>query len=377
MSEIMKTKKYFLQIVSDVLNGRQVDKSIDIDYGKVLNLAKKNAVKTIVFSALSPLSVLDEKQTEKLSKSYKFEIFRNSQQEAEIELLRKEFSENKIEFMFLKGTHLKGLYPSPELRYMVDIDVLVKKECIDRAKKILESHGFNQTHNNSKDIIFMKPPCLTIELHHSVFDENFMLFDYYKDVWSRAERVSNFEYKMPINDLYVYVLAHLCEHYLVAGSCFRPCIDLYLLEKNCSLDFEYINTQFNEMNISKFADNIRKLYSCMFDFNEPTEEIAMMENYIVFGAPVKNADMAAQNATSKNSHFRDSLKTIFPNLKGMKLRFPILEKFPFLLPICWIIRIVHFTFACDKAVKNKRKNVFYHSKKDDNIMGEIFKKSGL
>lgn len=377
MSEIMETKKYFLQIVSDVLNGRQVDKSIDIDYGKVLNLAKKNAVKAIVFSALSPLSVLDEKQTEKLSKSHKFEIFRNSQQEAEIELLRKEFSENKIEFMFLKGTHLKELYPSPELRYMVDIDVLVKKECIDRAKEILESHGFNQTHNNSKDIIFMKPPCLTIELHHSVFDENFMLFDYYKDVWSRAERVSIFEYKMPINDLYVYVLAHLCEHYLVAGSCFRPCIDLYLLEKKCSLDFEYINTQFNEMNISKFADNIRKLYGCMFDFNEPTEEIAMMENYIVFGAPVKNADMAAQNATSKNSHFRDSLKTIFPNLKGMKLRFPILEKFPFLLPICWIIRIVHFTFACDKSVKNKRKNVFYHSKKDDNIMGEIFKKSGL
>ena len=40
----METKKYFLQIVSDVLNGRQVDKSIDIDYGKVLNLAILDAV---------------------------------------------------------------------------------------------------------------------------------------------------------------------------------------------------------------------------------------------------------------------------------------------------------------------------------------------
>ena len=85
--------------------------------------------------------------------------------------------------------------------------------------------------NNGKDIVLVKKPFLTIELHKMLFVEDYFMHDYFSSVWDRVEKSSDFEYKMPINDLYVYTLAHLAEHYLEAGSCFRPLMDLYLMEK--------------------------------------------------------------------------------------------------------------------------------------------------
>ena len=380
MQEQMVTKKYFLDMVSSSIKGLPVPPCPDeVDTSLLYKLCVRNAVQGILYLAVQSGAVTLSAENEvKLQKSYMAILAREATQQEEIEYIRNAFNEENIEFMFLKGTHLKSLYPVPEMRFMVDMDVLVKEKSMDKGGELILARGFTQEMNNGKDIVLVKKPFLTIELHKMLFVEDYFMHNYFKGVWDRVELVNDYEYKMPINDLYVYTLAHLAEHYLEAGSCFRPLMDLYLMEKTYSeLDFDYINKQFQIIDIEKFALKIRQLYKCAFEGAEYNDDLMTMENYIVFGAPVKNANEVSKIVRTHKSKSQRLIESAFPNLKHMKLRYPILEKVPFLLPIFWIVRFFEFVFLKKGSLEQKQSTISTIDNKSQDIMKEIFEKSGL
>lgn len=375
MSEAIRTKEYLLNVTSNVLNGSPLAEPDGINLDKLLKLAIRNAITAILYSALG--EKFSGENAEKLSKGYKLSVLRNSEQESEIQRIRKDFTNNNIDFILLKGTQLKSFYPSPELRFMVDMDILVRSQDHLKAMEIIASHGLKKKMESDKDAAFIKEPFLTVEVHKSLFHPENDFYKFFLDVWEKAEKVSSHEYKMNDNDLYVYTLAHLCEHYLEAGSLFRPCMDLYLLNKNRELDFEYTNSRFEEMGILKFANNILALTKCMFEGAEKDETLELMENYVVLGAPVKNAEEASRLATANDSKLKRLVTKLFPNYKSMILRYEMLKTLPFLLPVFWIIRIVNITFSKDKKINQKKNDLINADKKSADIMSEIFEKSGL
>ena len=381
MSQIMTTKAYFLKMVGASICGLPVPPCPDdVNTLMLYKLSVQNAVQGILYLAVKDNKVnLPEDLAKKLEKSYMAIIMREASQSTEIDFIREEFSSQNLEFMFLKGTHLKSLYPLPEMRFMVDMDILLHEKDLRTARDIMLSRGFNLKMNSAKDIILIKEPCLTIELHKMLFVEDYFMHDYFCDVWERAEKSEKAEYKMSKNDLYVYTLAHLAEHYLTAGSCFRPIMDLFLMENSYreELDFEYIHKQFSILGIEKFADNIRLLYKCMFADGEYNDDLKIMEKYIILGPPVKNADAAANAATTEKSKIKMLFETAFPPFKHMKIRYPILAKLPFLLPLYWAIRIIQYTFTKDARLSKKREGLKNVDDEGTAVMKKIFEKSGL
>lgn len=380
MQKEMPIKKYFLGMVNAVITGSPVPACPEnIDGELIYKLSVRNTVQGILYHAVESGAVKLSTETEaKLQKSYMATLAREATQQEEIEYIRESFTKENIEFMFLKGTHLKSLYPVPEMRFMVDMDVLVKEQSMDKGGELILARGFTQEMNNGKDIVLIKKPFLTIELHKMLFVEDYFMHDYFSSVWDRVENVSGCEYRMPINDLYVYTLAHLAEHYLEAGSCFRPLMDLYLIERNHNeLDFDYINEQFKVLGIDKFAIKIRQLYKCAFEGEEYNDDLVTMENYIVFGAPVKNADEVARTIHTNKSKSQKIINMLFPNIKHMKLKYSVLEKAPILLPIFWVIRIFEFIFAKNKDIQKKQSKISNADQESVDIMKNIFEKSGF
>ena len=380
MQDKMLTKKYFLEMVSASIKGLPIPSCPENISGELIyKLSVRNAVQGILYLAVKSGAITLSAETEaKLQKSYMAILAREASQQEEIEYIREAFTKENIDFMFLKGTHLKSLYPIPQMRFMVDMDILVKEQSMNNGGQLILARGFTQEMNNGKDIVLVKKPFLTIELHKMLFVEEYFMHDYFSSVWDRVELVNGCEYKMPVNELYVYTLAHLAEHYLEAGSCFRPLMDLYLMEKTYSeLDFDYINKQFQIIGIEKFAVKIRQLYKCAFDGAEYNDDLITMENYIVFGAPVANASEVSKVARTNKSKSKRFIESAFPNLKHMKLKYPILEKAPFLLPFFWIVRIIQYVFSKNENIKNKQNKIKNVNEKSTEIMREIFEKSGL
>ena len=225
----------------------------------------------------------------------------------------------------------------------------------------------------------MKKPFLTVELHRSLFQEDYFMYPYFSTAWERAEKCGAREWRMTDSDLYVYTLAHLAEHYTAAGSCFRPVMDLYLLEKQRAdtLDFEYIAAQFQAIGIEKFAENIRALAFCMFDGAPKTDTLTMMENFVTLGPPVQNAAAASEAARTQQSKARRTLSAVFPNFRHMSTKYPVLKKLPFLLPIFWLVRFVQYAFTKDKHIVRKKEELQNADQKSVDTLARIFKASGL
>jgi hypothetical protein len=377
----MTTKEYFLKLVGASICGLPLPVCPeDVDLKKLYSLCVRNSVQNILCLAAEGGAVtFPDEIFKKLKQSRLVCSFRESAQSDEVDFIRKTFTENKIPFMLLKGSHLKALYPQADMRFMVDMDILVHEEDMKKGKEIILSRGFIQEMDNGKDIVLIKKPILTIELHKMLFVEEYFMHDYFLNVWEKAEGCGEYEYKMSYNDLYVYTLAHLAEHYTTAGACFRPMMDLFLLKKHKSdeLDFKYIEEQLEVIGIGKFAKNIMTLCDKIFTDEDLDESLLLMENYIVFGAPVENAEAAAAAALSDESKATGMLKTLFPDFKHMSLRYPILKKLPFLLPLFWVIRAVTYTFSKNDLVKTKREQMKNYDKESVEKMREIFEKSGF
>lgn len=381
MTNRMKTKEYFLKMVAAIICEQPIPSySADISIEQLYKLSSKNSVQGLFYLAIKNGKIsVDEALENNLRNTYFANLMRDTAQDNERNFIRQRFSEENIDFMFLKGSHLKSLYPVPEIRYMVDMDVLIRKEDLEKGCRILLENGFSQYLDNVKDVIFTKKPNITVELHQMLFQENYFMHDYFLEVWDKAEKESTHEYKMSDNDLYVYTLAHLAEHYLEAGSCFRPMMDLFLMERKLSdnLDFTYITQQFKKIGIDGFAKKIRKLYECMFADGIYDDDLKTMENYIVLGAPVKDAEAAAKIASSKKSKISRYIEIAFPNFTHMAAIYPTLKKLPFLLPFFWAHRIIKLLFTKDKSATQKRKQLTQTDQNSVGIMREIFEKSGF
>lgn len=378
MSDLAQAKEYFLNCVAAVINGGEIPAMPgEVDERTVFSLAVRNSAQALLYFANEESRIFSDELTLKLKKSYQAAMLREMSQQAEIKIIRKEFDENGISFMLLKGSHLKALYPKPEMRFMVDMDVLVRKADVEKAREILISHGLRQSMNNGKDIVLLKEPFLTVELHNTLFMEDYYMYDYFLGVWDRAEKVSDFEYKMSDADLYIYSLAHLAEHYTTAGACFRPTMDIYLMNKkvnvlNTQEAREYISAELEKLELNSFEENIKKVGLHIFEDGQLDGNTELMEKYIVFGPPVKHAAQAAKANKSKSSRI---ISALFPGLRHMKNIYPILEKLPFLLPFMWIARILKNLF--NKNAKTRLESIESTDISDYKVLENIYISSGL
>lgn len=379
MPKIMEAKADLLAVVRAALHGTDApDASAFADFSAVCSLARRNAVQSMTYLVLrDQKDALPAEDFTRLSKSFQAAVLQETAQRMFLQTLREKFGAAGIDFMLLKGTHVKTLYPASEMRLMVDIDVLVREPDVERAQAILLECGLSLHLDNGKDIIYMRPPFLTVELHRALFQEGYDLYPYFLDVWERAVPLGAHEYKMSDAELYVYTLAHLAEHYTTAGSCFRPVMDLYLLEQKTALDFSALHARFREMGLAVFAEKVRALYRAMFDGAQKDETLLLMENYVLLGPPVRHADAAAAAARTQKSKLRRLLAAAFPALSHMRLKYPVLKKAPFLLPVFWVVRLLQYAFTKDKSIVRKREALMNADEKSAAVMEKIFKASGL
>jgi len=92
----------------------------------------------------------------KVNIRYRRAIFRDAQQEHLKKQLQAALVESNIKHIFLKGAVLKADYPTPALRTMSDLDVLVYVEAFGRIDKVSQKLGTraNGSDGNHRNYVF-------------------------------------------------------------------------------------------------------------------------------------------------------------------------------------------------------------------------------
>ncbi len=309
----------------------------------IYDLSKKHDVIHLVADALIKNGIIadGDKAYEAYENQLTLSLFRYEGQKFASEKMYAAFEEAGIDFIPLKGAVIRYLYPEPWMRTSTDIDVLVKKEDVDTAAAICEEKlGFTDKTVGPHDVTFFAQN-VHIELHFDLAERNTDANEIMADVFLSAKKADGFEHNLVMDDamLYLYHIVHIEKHFLSGGCGIRSIADLVFLDRTENTDIAKRNSLLKKAGLLTFANGIRELSKVWFENKKPTELTDKLGFYIIKGGIFGNKVTKIAIARAQKSGFAYMWKRAFPPLWIMKPVYPILKKYPILLPVMHIKRI--------------------------------------
>jgi len=383
-----------LQSCKHILHNHDKPSLSDVDEKTLFELAKENGLAPFLYATFKDDSISEtfKKALKTLNLAYHK---RHLQHEETIKRLRSTFNNHGIDFLFLKGVHLKDLYPSPHMRASGDIDVLLKdKQAVDAVEPFLKKAGFTSKMKNAQHDLYTDANGSTVEVHPTVYKAFSEKYDrLFENEWQHATHKDAHEYRFTPEFEICYLLYHLAKHFDASGVGLRSILDigLYVQDHKDTLDFKYLDTLLLKGSLHTFYKTIIGLNQIYFDL-----------------APLVTVDQTLSNARlnqltayivtsgihGKGKHFnmfharriregqsankvKVLLRILFPSMDTMKGIYPSLKKTPVLLPLFWVHRIFKITFKRFKTSVHKLKLLFSSSKEEAESTASMFEDIGL
>lgn len=340
---------YVIRLVSAVINGTQPEeKDESLEWKSIIEFSKKQSVLNIISYACEKLRNKPDAETMKFLKEFRMQkIIVEAQQEIEACDAMDKLEEMQAKHMPLKGYIIKNLYPSPDMRTMGDLDLLIEEERCGEIVAAFVAEGFTSCaegdlHSN------VERGNAYIEFHRSMVNEKHeTLSKYFGKGFGRAKLSQGYSYRYELSheDLYIFLIAHIAKHYRYGGTGIRSLLDLYVYRKAYpDMDCRYIDTELEKINLLVFGKKIEKIsddwYSGGF-----SGEYDTVSSYIVSGgvygdenAPLLNEFINDTQGSIKVTKIKNWFTTVFPGKELMTTRYPVLKKCIILLPLFWVVR---------------------------------------
>ncbi len=309
----------------------------------IYRLSNMHDISHMVGASLEKAKIpMSEELKAAYTKTFQRAIFRYANQTNVYEEICKLFETEKIPYLPLKGSVIRDLYPSPEFRAACDIDILVHEEDLERAQSLLvEKLGFEWDgkcyHNAS---LFLGS--VHFELHYNITECDPRLDPMLLRVWEFASPCENsYRYKMTDEFFAFHIVAHTCHHFLRGGCGIKPFMDLWILRNKTDFNEQGVVELCRECGIETFFFAICALSDVWFSGKKHTEDTEMLEKYILMGGTYGvSANRIVVGKNKKGGKIRYLINRIFIPREGLQRLFPILKKYPILLPLCHVNRWV-------------------------------------
>ncbi len=327
------------------INGETPDaeRIAGMDLDNLFQAAEQHLLTGITAMAIESAGVQNETFRQAKGKAIRKVVLFDAERAAVLSALE----EAGIWYMPLKGAVIKDLYPKIGMRQMADNDILYDVSRSDDVRTIMERLGFktvsfvNDAYHHDH---YYKSPVCNFEMHRALFtsDTDDVLFHYNQQIRGKMIRNqdSHYRYHLSSEDFYVYMIAHEYKHFSSGGTGLRSLLDtyVYLIRENDMLDWTYITEELNKLGIWEFELQNRSLAFHLFTNQELTEEDQEVLDYIFSSGTYGTPKHAIENVVAKRGKFGYLFIRAFLPYRTMCSLYPILNKVPILLPVCWVLR---------------------------------------
>lgn len=382
-----REQKYVFLMLKAVLTNSKLSVEDNLDWDYIYKLCKFHRIDNIIGYLPNQQLKMPENIYQKFQLAKQKGMVREINQHFELQMIIDKFEEYKIENIPLKGSIIKNYYPSPDMRFLTDLDILFKNEKAEIVKEALLEIGYQIYEFGVHHDVYVKEPYMTVEMHRHCNTDNDSLNTLLESVWQRCIKVDDNEYtyEMPIDDYYLFMVGHMAKHFKFGGIGIRMLLDFIVfenkLESLCNRD--YIESNLDKANLLTFEKNIKEILRKCLDDNYQFENDDLI-NYIInsgaYGTVQNNLnneilkDGSKTNKVIKN-RIKMLLEIVFPCLESMKNKYSYVNRFPFLLPIAWIHRGIVKITADKNAFIKIMKTPFNKHKMSETT--EALKKAGL
>lgn len=317
----------------------------------VVKIAKKHHVDNILFSVLKKLDGLSNTELlKKLNISYFFSVSRESNQQYEAERIMNAFEEKKILHLPLKGYVIKHLYKSPDLRWCTDFDIYVPVKFNEDACKVMDGLGYSYDkesigfgmHDN-----YHYGRYTEVEIHKSLMAPEFpKLCRFCEELLKNKKLTDGFKYRYEFSkeDYYLYMQLHTIKHLKHTSCGIKPIIDIWVYLKSYGdvLNWKYITSMLKKYDLTTIDANLRALCEYWFDGVTPKNSIIhTLSDYIIDSGAFGTEKQYLSSRKTDDSKLARVFRTAFMPYDEMRLKYPVLKKFPPLLPVMWGHRIIN------------------------------------
>ena len=367
--EINKAFKGLMDFVRNEILGKEISNEIKNliteDFLKDLyKLSRSHDLAHLVGDSLVKNGLIDENTEvgKRFVKERENAVFRVVKNDVELETITSVFDSVDIPYILLKGAIIRPLYPEIWMRTSCDIDVLVKREDLQKAMDVLEAQAFYKKGDiATHDASVYSSSGVHVELHYDLTDsdskpEERELFN---KVWELSKKSNGARYEMPEDVSYAYFISHMAKHVRFGGCGIRSFIDLWLINNKTEYNGEKRDETLKKCGLLKFAQCVENLSSMWIEGKGGDDLTSELAEYVLKGGVYGSFEnrVQTQQALKKNK-FSYLLSRIFLSYDVLKFRFPILHKYKWLFPFCQVARWFRMIFN-----KERKKQSFKELKK--------------
>lgn len=319
-----------------------------ITYDAVLKCGIRHDIAGFAYLGLIKAEEKPESEIlDKWKQRYLLGIKRNSEQEEARREIIDALHKMGIATLELQGTRVKKYYPSPDLRMMGDIDIIIQKDTLSDAKKIMQELGYEciDLGNYETD---GKRNNISAEIRTVFFPGNSRYRNVSTDPFEYATVNDDLTADVPDTVFWTCHLLHSLKHYRGSGIGIRRVLDLYILrpEMAKTADVEYVDKILNENGLEDDVKDLFAVADYWFGGIEPESSIDGVINTIKTAGSQGNIVISIRQKSS-GKHFR-KLKyfcsLVFPKKAYIYEAYPYCEKHNFHYPLCWIYRAFRILF---------------------------------
>ncbi|MBQ8227503.1 MAG: nucleotidyltransferase family protein [Clostridia bacterium] len=324
---------------------------------RIFDLARAHDVAPIVSSSLINNNLVFGSAFESAFREQVYNaVLKSEKQSFVFEKICSAFEKEKIPYIPLKGTVIKELYPEPWMRTSCDIDILIHKEDLVRASKLLcDELDFVNQKDSSYDVAFVSKENVYLELHYTLVgrrkaEQYGKILD---RVWEYAEpENAGYRHKLKDEMFYFYHVAHMVKHFINGGCGIRTFVDLWLIELSKNYHTPELMSLLKDGGLLEFAEQSRNLCKVWFLQTEHNNTTRLMESYVLNGGTFGSEQTkTAVNKTKGELGF--AFSRLFAPYNYLKEAYPVLKKYRFLLPVFQIVRIFSLLFGKRKKIRQK------------------------
>ena len=171
---------------------------------------------------------------------------------------------------------------------------------------------------------------------------------------------------MNVNDHFFYLICHSLKHFFHSGFGIRQVCDIVMFANayGVQMNWDEIYQKASEIHAEVFTAALLKMgkkylnlddeKACLsevwknMDVDEMDMLMDLLESGVYGGATMsrKHSSNMTLNAVSKDKQGKKSkasvVSSLFPNVDQLKSRYSYLNKYPVLLPVAWISRIIKY-----------------------------------
>ena len=354
-------KHGIIALIKSAITGQSLPLPEDFDINKAAPVLKRRGLITLGYAGAVNCGIDPELPVMlKMQEEYLIEYYRSDCQMKRLQEVFDAFEQNGIEYMPIKGSILKSLYPSHEMRRMTDADVLIKVEQYPQVRSAMLSIDFSETKESDHEYIWDKEG-LNIELHkHLIPSYHSDYYRYFGVGWEKAAVRQGNRWFMTNEDAFIYDFVHFTKHFRTSGVKCRMVIDLWIyLRSFPELDRTYIRQEMDKLELGAFYDNMICVIDAWFCDGAWDEKTEFISDYILDGGALKEVAERAKTAKSieniRAANQKMFWKKIFPSKNNIEWNYPELKHLP--LPAAWVARWGLLLTVRRKNVENRANQI--------------------